>query len=641
MKRIISVILVTLFIFSLCSVFSATELTQKQVIENFKNGVYVGDWVPCTLSEETVRDMAECGIQYTFLWFFSWDNPQKVQELEWCSKYGIKVFLQDDSIYGFKMETMTEEQIYEIIKPSIGNPNILGYSIVDEPVVSQYDRLEVCLEKFKAVAEGMIPFVNIYGYTYGHYIDGVFTQLNQDFISMDAYPMINETIVPEWYNGVRAVGDSARKHNGDMWLFLQSMGWPGADRDPQLDDMRWQLYGAIAYGATKLTHFCYSNPYNGATHDQTFKDSIPAVNNGVKTPKYDIIKQFNSEVQYLAPTLAKYYDLGVFYVPAIGDDAQQNIPAYLEVLAYNPQNFDFRSIKTIRGDQYLLVGGFQSKTDALKKAFVVANTANSYYDIEADVEFTLRYSNRPVTVIMDGTTTTLYPDENGVFRLHLGSGGGAFIEFEERERTEEEVFIDESLAVCNLAKNTYLEACADLSQWETNSFHALETFVMEYEALTPDNIAVEQLSVLREQAEEAVKNLKTVLQAALMTAQSVITDYEGIIPELFDATQYAEITNFIKMLQQELGQENLSAIRINAVAAKLLKLFETFEFTGMNGDMNLDKKVSLADIMLMARMVVGVDKVQYTYKRIADMNQDDLVKLDDILIAAKQALMAS
>ena len=61
----------------------------------------------------------------------------------------------------------------------------------------------------------------------------------------------------------------------------------------------------------------------------------------------------------------------------------------------------------------------------------------------------------------------------------------------------------------------------------------------------------------------------------------------------------------------------------------------------MNGDKNLDKKVSLADIMLMARMVVGVDKVQYTYKRIADMNQDDLVKLDDILIAAKQALMAS
>ena len=127
MKKAFSVVIAVLLVFSLCSAFSATE-TQQQVIENFKRGLYIGDWVPCVLTEETVRDMAECGIQYTFLWFFSYKDPEKVQQLEWCRKYGIKVILKDVDIeiyLGRRLEDVrdtTPEEIYEIIKPRCWRP---------------------------------------------------------------------------------------------------------------------------------------------------------------------------------------------------------------------------------------------------------------------------------------------------------------------------------------------------------------------------------------------------------------------------------------------------------------------------------------------------------------------------------------
>ena len=63
-----------------------------------------------------------------------------------------------------------------------------------------------------------------------------------------------------YYKNLKAIGDAARKNDADFWLFIQSMSWNDR-RIPDLEDLRFQAYSAIAYGATKLMHFCYSNPH--------------------------------------------------------------------------------------------------------------------------------------------------------------------------------------------------------------------------------------------------------------------------------------------------------------------------------------------------------------------------------------------
>ena len=638
MKKIVSIFIVIVLSLGLCSAFSAENLTQRQVIENFKNGVYTGDWVPSTLSEDTVREMAENGIQYTFLWNFSWDNPSKVQELDWCKKYGIKVFLKDYKIDGLKMKDMTTDEIYEIIKRSIGDPAILGYGIFDEPAESAYEDLAICLEKFYSVSEGMIATVNLYPDMYGSYIDRVFTTLKQDFVSVDIYPLMGDATDPEYYFNLKEVGDSACKHGGDYWLFIQSMGW-NAKRKPDIYDMRWQFYSGLAFGVTKFMHFCYSNPAYYPTYDPNFKaDCVAAVNDGVKSDLYPVIQQFNAEMQFLAPIVSSYSDQGAFYIE--GDNIPiSDEPSYISRIYGLAQYEDFRTLKTISSDQYLLVGAFNHNTDSLKKGFVVVNASDVADEAEADVAFTLRYSSDPVTVTMDGHTFSLTADEHGVYHLHLGAGGGAFIEVSERERSEEETLIDQLYKDCNAVKNTYLDMARDPTVYESESYRFLETVVQKYnDKLVSDSMTKEELEIAVVELQAALEQVRTVMEIAVESAEKLNLWYSQIDTEVFDKANYKTLSDYMVMLNNELNSPTVSAKRLSILVQVVESTFNKMTFIGISGDMNRDGKVSLADIMISARYVVQLDSFHYTAMRIGDMNGDFVLKLDDVILMAKQVI---
>ena len=636
MKKAFSVVIAVLLVFSLCSAFSATE-TQQQVIENFKRGLYIGDWVPCVLTEETVRDMAECGIQYTFLWFFSYKDPEKVQQLEWCRKYGIKVILKDVDIeiyLGRRLEDVrdtTPEEIYEIIKPSIGDPTIIGYNIYDEPGESGYEELAIYLEKFKSVAQGMIPFVNLYPHLYGSYIDRCITTLKQDYISVDIYPLEGQTTDERYYYNLKDVGDSARELGGDFWLFMQSMAFKGRRR-PDIYDLRFQAYSAISFGATKLMHFCYSNPFGD--------ESYAAVNNGVKSDLYPVLQQFNAEMQHLSSALCQYSDQGAFFIRG-QNLTEHDEPSYFFMIDGLPQYDDFRTLKTITSNQYILMGAFNHDANDLKKGLMVVNASDVAKEEEADVAFTLRYSDKPVSVTMEGKTFSLSADEDGIYHLHLGAGGGAFIEVEERERTEQEKLEDQYYADCNAVKNLYKQMAIDQSVYDTHSFDVMEATVEKYaEDLQNSSLTFEELVLAREDLLAARDQVKTVMEIAIALSEQVRICYSQIEPELFDLKSYQALTAYMRTLENELNAETVTANRVLKVAQIIDNTLNTMVFTGLSGDMNKDGYVTLSDVMIAARQVVQIDAFNYTAMRIGDMNGDLIIQLSDILIIAKTVMQA-
>ena len=637
MRRILSVILSFIFCFTLgASMFTAEDsLTQKEAIEMFKNGMYIGDWVPSTLSEQTVKEMAECGIQYTFLWSFNYDDPQKVQELEWCTKYGIKVFLKDNRIYGTAMKNMTEDEIYQIIEPSIGNPNILGYCIYDEPSEDVYEDLKICLDKYNAVAEGMIGTVNLFPYRHGSYIEKVFTLLEMDYISVDIYPLVGSATEDVYYKNLKAIGDAARKNDADFWLFIQSMGWHDR-RIPDLEDLRFQAYSAIAYGATKLMHFCYSNPAFYPTYDPTFEaNGHCAVNNGEKSDLYPVLQQFNTEMQYLAPILVQYEDLGAFYV--IDEEKSGEVPMYLWMVQGLSQNEDFRTIREISADQPLMVGGFENPQDELDKAFVVVNASNCYQENETDVSFTLRYSDEPVTVTMDGRTFTLEADADGVYRLHLGSGGGAFIQVQERPKTEEEAARDGYLADCNAVKNAFLDL-ENPAAYDSDSYQSLKAAVAAYTQLQEKGEAMTEAELL--QARSALQQA----QSALRTKMEVATEWSARGHEilqtsdrsLYEASGFENLEKYLERLDGEMTEEP-NYNRLSYAAEKVQETIETLVFIGVRGDMDKSGKVTLADVLGIARAVLD-GSLDFDGQHIADVTEDGAVNLADVIAAARKAL---
>ena len=628
MRRILSAILSFIFCFTLgASMFTAEDsLTQKEAIEMFKNGMYIGDWVPSTLSEQTVKEMAECGIQYTFLWAFNYDDPNKVQELEWCSKYGIKVFLKDNRIYGTAMKDMTEDEIYQIIEPSIGNPNILGYCIYDEPSEDVYEDLKICLDKYNAVAEGMIGTVNLYPYRYGSYIEKVFTYLDMDYVSVDIYPLVGSATEDVYYKNLKAIGDAARKYDADFWLFIQSMSWNDR-RIPDLEDLRFQAYSAIAYGATKLMHFCYSNPH--------FPDGYSAVDvNGEKSDLYPVLQQFNTEMQHLAPILSQYKDLGAFYVT---EWMSAEVPVYLRQVKDLSQYEDFRTIREISADQPLMVGAFEHPQDGLDKAFVIVNASDCYQQLEADVSFTLRYSDGPVTVTMDGRTFTLEADADGVYRLHLGSGGGAFVQVQERPRTEEEIALDSYFADCNAVKNAFLDL-ENTIVYDSDSYQSLKDAVTSYTQLQEKGEAITVAELLQ------ARSVLLQAQSALRTKMEVATEWSARGHEilqtsdrsLYEASGFENLEKYLERLDGEMTEEP-NYNRLSYAAEKVQEAIETLVFIGVRGDMDKSGKVTLADVLGIARAVLD-GSLDFDGQHIADVTEDGAVNLADVIAAARKAL---
>lgn len=64
MQKIITVLLIA----SLCVSFPFCFSAEENMVNEFKDNLFMGDWVPAMDTEEQVKTMAENGIQYTFVW---------------------------------------------------------------------------------------------------------------------------------------------------------------------------------------------------------------------------------------------------------------------------------------------------------------------------------------------------------------------------------------------------------------------------------------------------------------------------------------------------------------------------------------------------------------------------------------------
>ena len=154
--------------------------------------------------------------------------------------------------------------------------------------------------------------------------------------------------------------------------------------------------------------------------------------------------------------------------------------------------------------------------------------------------FTLRYSDAPVLVTRDGYTESVSADENGVYQLHLGAGGGAFIEVSERERTESEKLFDQYYADCFAVKNAYINMDLNRSLYDTDTLNMLEQVVFLYEdALRGGEMTLEELAAARSDLQNALTGVKTILEMAA----EILLRYEQTDSSVFDQSDFTRLTN--------------------------------------------------------------------------------------------------
>lgn len=283
-------------------------------------------------SEEHVKELAECGIDMVV------NMRYDLTVLDLFSKYGIGAIVTgilpgwfggNGSNAGTMSVTNPMEKYDRAAASFVDHPAIWGIDTGDEPSALDFSYYGQIFERVSAGFEGKIPYLNIYpSYAvkgsntrqeideqlgtedYSAYIKAFCENVASDYICFDYY--LYSADISGLYETLCVVSDACLRCDRQMWMVLQ-VNSHQEDVWLSTDQLRFQAYSAMAFGAEVLTWACYTAGwwYNHVLDKQ-----------GNKTEQYEKLKTVNTEIHALSDEYMKYHHTATYFV---GDFTEEEL----------------------------------------------------------------------------------------------------------------------------------------------------------------------------------------------------------------------------------------------------------------------------------------------------------------------------
>ena len=399
------------------------ELVREPVYEDNKT-LHIGAWIappPGYANDDTFRDIADSGINCIYALYEGADG-HAVQALQLAEKYGIKYLVRDWSLQGIHEEDF--DLIADMVEPWTQYSAYAGHLIADEPGANQFDRLGKMKEVFDEVADGGLFYVNLYPTysslaqrderSYMEYVTEYVEKVKPDVISYDHYPLMQNVegtaITEDYLLNLEIISRAAREAGVPWWNFMQTMAFGRVNREPDYDDLRWQAYTSLAFGASGIQHFCYWTPKDdGTSFDEAMIDR-----EGNKTELYDAARFVNYELLAFDHIYLSYEAVGqMVFSP---DTAP--LHTYLE---YPLESF--APVKSVEGGP-VLMGCFEDEDG--NQAIMLVNMTDPGRDEAITVRVTFNDA-KALNIYTAGRKSRVGLD-NGTIEITLESGEGKFIQ---------------------------------------------------------------------------------------------------------------------------------------------------------------------------------------------------------------------
>ena len=165
----------------------------------------------------------------------------------------------------------------EAVKEFVGHPAVWGIYITDEPLVGNLSAVGKACKIIRELTHEAEPYVNYLpnhlldpqgtsagirrhvGFEdFGAYLDHVVSETRAAMLCYDQYCSMSEEWggPDQWYRCLSDYQAASIRHNIPFWNIILSVGhWMYKAPNPQ--QMSWQFYNSLAYGAQGIMYFIY------------------------------------------------------------------------------------------------------------------------------------------------------------------------------------------------------------------------------------------------------------------------------------------------------------------------------------------------------------------------------------------------
>ena len=322
---------------------------------------------------------------------------------------------------------MTDEAMAQGIETAQGKDHCIGYCVKDEPRGVDLPDVGKYIRAYREADGERYPFVNLFPSYVGEKImEGNYYEYcsryvreagaeNIEYLSHDFYPFHMNVTCQSIFTDMEVIrrvafeNERLRTH-----AFPQSSAWNGI-RMPNIHEMRWNVYGYLAYGFKALSWFNLVCPGNSDTEGEGFRDSIIYRDGTIRNPQlFEDFGKLNREILTLGDTLMNLDTIHAYHTKADITGVEM-LPVDWMITPAGDGDFIISQMVTQKGDETYVMLFNKSWENAATETFRVSE----FSGIES-LEYISPFNGNayPVAISEGVFTETFRPGEGKLYKLN-------------------------------------------------------------------------------------------------------------------------------------------------------------------------------------------------------------------------------
>ncbi len=250
---------------------------------------------------------------------YRYDDEQQLQMLDHCRSAGLRGVVNVKRLAPPLAKGPPPSNWKELAKSAVErfaqHAALYGYMVRDEPNARLFPQLGRVADEFRRVDPDHDICINLFPIyasseqlgvaSYETYLDEFLSTVKPPALCYDHYPFMRHgDDRRDYFENLEVARRVCLKHETPLWIVVLSSWWQHF-RTPTDAELRWQAYGALAYGIQGISYFTY----------WPAKEGYPAVVDyvGEPQPLYESIRRLNGELAVLGPRLAALRSVAVYH----------------------------------------------------------------------------------------------------------------------------------------------------------------------------------------------------------------------------------------------------------------------------------------------------------------------------------------